>query len=79
MEYRKCPSCGSSYFFSAPSGDKIVFHVSDNSELIMLPNQTFDEVLLYINQWRIYCDACAWSGPIHDLPCLGEVDAPSAL
>lgn len=67
MEYRTCPSCESSYFFSALSGDKIVFQVSDNSELIMLPNQTFDEVRLYINQWEIYCDACAWSGPIDDL------------
>lgn len=47
MEYRTCPSCESSYFFSALSGDKIVFHVSDNSELIMLPSQTFDEVRVY--------------------------------
>ena len=62
-----CPSCGTGSFFSELSGDKIVFHVSDSSELIMLPDQAIDEVLLYIDPWRIYCDACAWSGPVDDL------------
>lgn len=62
-----CPSCGTTSFFSAPSGDKIVFHVSDSCELIMVPGQTIDEFLFNVNPWRIYCDACSWSGPIHDL------------
>ena len=67
MEYRMCPSCGTTYFFSELNGDKIVFQVSENNELIILPDQTFDEFRLYINPWRIYCDACAWGGPVHDL------------
>jgi hypothetical protein len=70
--YRMCPSCGTTCFFPALSGNKIIFHVSENNDLMVLPDQTFDEIRLYINPWRIYCDACAWSGPIHDL-ILAEV------
>ncbi len=59
-------------FFPSISGNKIIFHVGENNELVVLPGQTFDEIRLYINPWRIYCEACAWSGPIHDL-ILAEV------
>lgn len=67
MEYRSCPSCGTACFFSALNGDKIVFYVKDSGEWITDPDQTFDEILLDINPWKIYCSSCAWSGPIHDL------------
>lgn len=67
MEYRICPSCGSTYFISSRSGEKIVFHVSDSRELITVPGQTFDEVYLTIDPLRFYCGACSWGGGMVDL------------
>ncbi len=62
-----CPSCGTTSFHSARNGDKIVFHVDDGNDLITVPGHTFDETLLDIDPWKIYCGTCAWSGPVDDL------------
>ncbi|WP_163339490.1 hypothetical protein [Desulfopila sp. IMCC35008] len=67
MDYRSCPSCGATSFFSAFNGDKVVFTVSDTGVFIADPDQVFDEVLSDIDIWQIHCSGCVWSGPIHDL------------
>lgn len=67
MERMACPKCGSEYFVSARSGDRVVFQVSDSCEVLIIKQEGRIDSPLLIEGQQIYCGACSWKGQQGDL------------
>lgn len=67
MEYMACPSCGSIYFQSTRMRGKIVFHVNDKNEPVVMKQHVYGAAETKIDTSQIYCGACSWHGNIHQV------------
>ncbi len=67
MEAKNCPFCGSRYFFSARSENKIVFHVDEEGKLRLVSEHDLEEAETAINPQRIFCGSCSWKGALNEL------------
>lgn len=67
VEYKICPSCGSSYLVSARNADKVVFHVDEVGQLSLVSDHNLQSAESDIDPYRIYCGVCSWSGALADL------------
>ncbi len=67
MELLACPKCGSEWFVSSKTGERIVFQMDTGRHpLIARPDQQVKDANL-IDPDHLYCGACTWKGPAEHL------------
>lgn len=63
MDLRACPQCGSEWFVSTRSGERIVFQMDvAGNPLIVQPDSHSPETVP-IDPDHLFCGACTWKGP----------------
>lgn len=64
MEEMVCPMCGSRYFLSTRSSEKVVFQVQHEGDayFIEIAEETGSET--GIDRQEIFCSSCSWHGSI---------------
>jgi len=67
MELLACPKCGSQWFVSSRTGDRIVFQVDEKHHPIIAESHGVSPQAVPIDPARIFCGACSWQGPVTDL------------
>ncbi|MGD9946931.1 MAG: hypothetical protein AB7U29_00470 [Desulfobulbus sp.] len=67
MELLACPKCGSEWFVSTRTGDRIAFQMDDAYQPVIADPEGFSAQAAPIAQEHIYCGACSWQGPVTDL------------
>ncbi len=67
METKNCPFCGSRYFFSARSENKIVFHVDEEGQFRLVSEHDPVEAETVIDPGKIFCGSCSWKGAVNEL------------
>ena len=58
MERLACPKCGSEWFVSTRSGERIVFQMDADQQPVLAEAQTPSATAAPINPNHIYCGAC---------------------
>ena len=53
-----CPACGSEYFVSSKSAEKVVFKLGAEREIMIIADSAGEQ----IDPMAINCGACSWSG-----------------
>lgn len=66
MNSMVCPMCGSRYFLSMRSAQKVVFQVQCDGEkhVLEVAEETGSEDA--VNREEIFCSSCSWHGPIEE-------------
>jgi hypothetical protein len=67
MELLACPKCGSEWFVSTRSGERIVFQVDEERQPLLADEASRSNNAAPINAQHIFCGACTWQGPASDL------------
>lgn len=67
MELLACPRCGSAWFLSSRSSERIVFQVDEEQQPVLAEDQSPVVDAAPINPGHICCGACTWQGAISAL------------
>ncbi len=67
MERLACPKCGSEWFVSTRSGERIVLQMDAERQPVLAEAQTPSVTAVPINPNHIFCGACTWQGPALEL------------
>ena len=67
MELLACPKCGSEWFVSTRSGERMVFQLDENLQPVLAEAQAPSATTAPINPIHIFCGACTWQGPTSEL------------
>ena len=67
MDLLACPRCGSQWFVSTRSGERIVFQVAEERQPVLAEEHTPAAEAEPINPQHICCGACTWQGAISEL------------
>jgi len=67
MELLACPQCGSTWFVSSRSGDRIVFQMDEKRQPVIAEPESVTPQAVPIDPAHIFCGACSWQGPVADL------------
>jgi hypothetical protein len=68
MELLACPQCGSEWFVSSRTGERIVLQMdTDRHPLIARPAQQPRSAAASIDPQHLYCGACTWQGSAEHL------------
>ena len=62
-----CPSCGSKYFLTSKTGQKIVFQIAYERTVQFMQLVTGDFNDEDIDEQNIYCGACSWHGRLDEV------------
>ena len=65
MELLACPKCGSEWFVSTRSGDRVVFQMDADLQPVLA--EAPSAAATPINPNHICCGACTWQGPASEL------------
>ncbi len=67
MEAKNCPFCGSRYFLSARTENKIVFNVDEEGQIRLASEHDPAEAEAVIDPEKIFCGSCSWKGAVKEL------------
>ena len=67
MELLACPKCGSEWFVSTRSGERMVFQMDAERQPVLAEAQTPSATAAPINPNHIFCGACTRQGPASEL------------
>lgn len=63
MDRLACPRCGSEWFVSSRTGERIVFQMDDRRHPIPTEPEALSREAAPIDPEHICCGACTWQGP----------------
>lgn len=58
-----CPQCGSAWFVSSRTGERLVFQMDDRRRPILIKTDALPKEAAAIDPEHICCGACTWQGP----------------
>lgn len=64
LELLACPQCGSKWFVSSRSGERIVFQIDTDRLPLTARSKQQPKDTVPLNPDRICCGACTWQGAI---------------
>jgi ribosomal protein S27AE len=67
MELLACPRCGSEWFVSARTGERLVFQVDVSLTPVMNGAVASTASGAGMDPERLFCGACTWQGPTREL------------
>ena len=67
MDMLACPQCGSEWFVSTRTGERIVFKMDENRRPVIAEPEPLSDAAVPTNQEHIYCGACSWQGASSEL------------
>ncbi|TKB09606.1 hypothetical protein [Desulforhopalus sp. IMCC35007] len=62
-----CPSCGSKYFMTSKTREKIIFQVTDGRSVEFVEMTTEEINNIVIDAHNICCGACSWQGSLDEV------------
>ncbi|MDD2465632.1 MAG: hypothetical protein PHI97_16665 [Desulfobulbus sp.] len=67
MDLLACPQCGSEWFVSTRTGDRIAFHMDAKYQPVIADPEGISAQAAPIEPEHVYCGACSWQGPVIEL------------
>jgi ribosomal protein S27AE len=67
MELLACPRCGSEWFVSARTGDRLVFQMDAARNPVMKEAVASTASIAGMDPERLCCGACTWQGSTREL------------